>query len=139
MTDTKINPDNVLISMILTNPTPAVFKITDDASARKPINGNMTIDNTKQTLKLLTAYPCGLVVDSTSPEWRPEDNLAPKILIRLPLSPENSGIKVSKLGFESKLSTALFKIPPAEHPKKEHKSKTGVDCLNIVFVSSDNL
>lgn len=132
-------PDNVLISIILTNPTPAVFKTMDDASARNPINGKTTIASTRQTLKFLIAFPCGLEVGSTSPECRPDDSLAPKILIRLPHSPENRGINVSKLGFESKLSTALFKIPPAEHPKKEHTSKTGVDCFKIVFVSSDNL
>ena len=38
-----------------------------------------------------------------------------------------------------KVSTALFKIPPAEHPKKEHKSKTGVDCFKMVLVSYDRL
>ena len=67
------------------------------------------------------------------------DNLAPKILIKLPLSPENSGIKVNKLGFVSNVSTELFRIPPAEPPKKEHKSKIGVDCFNMVLVSSDSL
>lgn len=84
-------------------------------------------------------FPSGFVVGSIKPECRPEDNLAPKILIKLPLSPENKGSKVSKLGFVSNVSTALFKIPPAEHPKKEHKSNTGVDCLNIVLVSYDKL
>ena len=54
-------------------------------------------------------------------------------------SPENRGIKVSKLGLVSSVSTELFKIPPAEPPKKEHKSRIGVDCFKIVFVSSDSL
>lgn len=87
--------------------------------------------------KLLSASPSGLANGSTNPECRPDDNLAPKILIRLPLSPENSGTKVNKLGFVSKVSTELFRIPPAEPPKKEHKSRIGVDCLKIVLVSSD--
>ena len=87
--------------------------------------------------KLLSASPSGLANGSINPECRPDDNLAPRILIRLPLSPENSGTKVNRLGFVSNVSTELFKIPPAEPPKKEHRSKTGVDCLRMVFVSSD--
>ena len=86
-------------------------------------------------MKLCTASPCGLLNGSTRPEWSPEDNLAPKILIKLPLSPENSGINVSKLGFVSNVSTELLRIPPAEPPKKEHKSRIGVDCFSMVFVS----
>ena len=134
-----MSPDNVLISTILSKPTPAVLKMTDEPSAKMPIKGKTIIDKTKQTPKLLRAFPSGFVEDSIKPEWRPDDNLAPKILIRLPLSPENSGSKVSNVGFVSNVSTALFKIAPAEHPKNEHKSNTGVDCLKIVFVSSDSL
>ena len=87
--------------------------------------------------KLSRASPSGFADGSTNPECRPDDNLAPKILIRLPLSPEKSGTNVSKLGFVSNVSTELFKIPPAEPPKNEHRSKIGVDCLKIVLVSSD--
>ena len=89
--------------------------------------------------KLWTASPLGFLNGSTKPEWRPEDSLAPKILMRLPLSPEKSGRSVSKLGFVSSVSTAEFNIPPAAPPKKEHKSNTGVDCFKIVWVSSDSL
>ena len=125
--------------MILSNPTPAVLKMIDEASANIPMNGNTIIDRIQQIMKLCTVFPSGFLVGSTRPEWRPEDNLAPKILIKLPLSPENRGRSVSKLGFVSKVSTALFKIPPAEHPKKEHKSKTGVDCFKMVLDSYDRL
>ena len=134
---TKIRPDIVLIGMILSNPTPIVPNINDDDSAIIPMNGNTIIANTKQIPKLLSASPSGLFFGSTNPECNPDDNLAPRILIKLPLSPENNGTNVNKLGFVSNVSTELFKIPPAEPPKNEHKSKIGVDCFKIVFVSSD--
>ena len=134
-----MRPDKVLISTILSKPTPTVLKIIDDPSAKIPIKGKTIIDKTKQTPKLLMVFPSGFVDGSINPEWRPDDNLAPKILIKLPLSPENSGSNVSNVGFVSNVSTALFNIAPAEHPKNEHKSKTGVDCFKIVLLSSDNL
>ena len=134
---TKIRPDNVLIGMILWNPTPAVLNALDEPSASIPMNGNTIMANIKQIPKLLSASPSGFFIGSINPECNPEDNLAPKILIKLPLSPENSGTNVNKLGFVSNVSTELFKIPPADPPKKEHRSKIGVDCLKIVFVSSD--
>ena len=127
------------IGIILSNPTPATPNIMDDVSASIAIKGNITIAKIKQIPKLCRASPSGLDKGSTRPEWRPDESLAPKILIKLPHSPENSGINVSRLGFVSNVSTAPFNIPPAEHPKNEHKSSTGEDCDNIVLVSSDSL
>ena len=56
-----------------------------------------------------------------------------------PLSPENNGNNVSKLGFVNNVSIEEFNIPPAETPKNELKSKTGVDCVIIFLDSSDIL
>ena len=135
----KMIPDNVDISTILSNPTPTTPSAYDEPSANRPINGYTIIAKIKQIMKLWTASPSGFLNGSTKPEWSPDDNLAPKILIRLPLSPENSGNSVSRLGLVSKVSTALFNMLPAAPPKKEHNNKTGVDCLKIMLVSSDNL
>lgn len=43
MTVTKIIPDNVLISIILSKPTPATLNNTEDTSARIPITGKIII------------------------------------------------------------------------------------------------
>ena len=116
-------------------PTPTVLNAIDDDSAKNPMNGKTMMAKIKQIIKLWIVFPLGIFKGSTKPEWRPEDNLAPKILIKLPHSPENRGSKVSKLGLVSNVSTELFKIPPADPPKKEQRSKVGVDCLKIVLVS----
>ena len=53
----------------------------------------------------------------------------------LPLSPENNGNNVSKLGLVSNVSMELFNIPPAETPKTEHTRNTGVGYVNIILIS----
>ena len=135
MIATRINPDIVDISTILSNPTPATPNAKDDPSAKRPIIGKIIMAKMKLIMKLWTASPVGFLNGSTKPEWSPEDNLAPKILIRLPLSPENSGKRVNRLGFVSNVSTAEFRMLPAAPPNREHKSKTGVDCFKMVLVS----
>ena len=81
----------------------------------------------------------GLKIGSIKPEWRPDDNLAPKILTILPLSPENNGIKVNNVGLDKSVEIELLNIPPANTPKIEQINNTGVDCLIIDLVSSDEL
>ena len=49
---TKSKPAIVLIKRIFANPTPAVLRITDELSAKNPMNGNTIIAKIKETIKL---------------------------------------------------------------------------------------
>ena len=49
---TRINPDNVDISIILSNPTPTTPRAKDDPSAKMPINGKTMTARIKQIMKL---------------------------------------------------------------------------------------
>lgn len=133
----KIKPAIELINIILSKPIPTTFNKTDEDSARIPINGYITSINNIIIAKLCMDSPSGLLRGSIRPECIPEDSLADKILTKPPLSPENKGTNVSKLGFVSKVSSELLRIPPADTPKTEHISKTGVDCLIIILFSSE--
>ena len=50
--ETKIRPDIVLISIILSNPTPIVLRTTDEPSANMPMNGKIMIESMKEIIKL---------------------------------------------------------------------------------------
>ncbi len=52
MMATRMSPDNVLISIILSNPTPIVPSNNDDASANIPMTGNTIIASMKHIMKL---------------------------------------------------------------------------------------
>ena len=86
--------------------------------------------------KLYFIWLVNLNSASIKPECSPEDNLAPNILTKSPLSPENRGTNVNKVGFVSKVDSQLSNINPANIPKNEHKTNVGVDCLRINLISS---
>ena len=77
----------------------------------------------------------GLKIGSISPECKPEEILAPKILTKLPLSPENNGSRVNKVGLVNKVVSDVLNTPPAKAPNKEQTNKTGVDCFKMVLLS----
>ena len=52
MIDTKINPENVDISTILSNPTPTSPKAKDEASAKRPMIGYTIMAKMMLTMKL---------------------------------------------------------------------------------------
>ena len=60
-----------------------------------------------------------------------EANLAPRILTRSPLSPENNGTKARILGLFKITEKLLFRIVPAVVPRIEDKKSTGVLCFMI--------
>ena len=117
------------------NPTPTLLKAIVEDSAKNPINGYIII--AKETIAMKFSMVCflGLKTGSIKPEWSPEDNLAPKMLTKPPLSPENNGTKVNNVWFLSNVVIELFNIPPASVPKMEQKNNTGVDCLTICLTS----
>jgi len=90
---------------------------------------------TKTILKFFVNSWLNLKTGSINPAWIADESLALKILIILPLSPEKSGTKAKRLGLLSRVLTELFKIDPAETPKTDERTKTGVDCFIIFFIS----
>ncbi len=132
-------PAKKLIVAIFKKPTPLIPRINEEESAKIPITGYIIIAKIRIIPKFFKALEPGLREGSIKPKCNPEDNLAPKILTKLPLSPENKGTKVNKLGLDNKVSAELFKIPPEILPKIEQINKTGVDCLTIVPTLSFDL
>ena len=116
-------------------PTPMLFKAMVEDSAKNPINGYITIAKVTIAMKFSIVCFLGLRTGSIKPEWRPEDSLAPNMLTKPPLSPENNGTKVNNVWFLSNVLSELFNIPPATVPKMEQKNNTGVDCLTICLTS----
>lgn len=87
--------------------------------------------NMMMTPKFLKASPPGFKVDFIEPICKLEESLAPRILTRSPLSPENKGTKARILGLLKITEKLPFKIVPAVVPKMEDKNKAGVLCLTI--------
>ena len=83
--------------------------------------------------KFLNAPSLGLNEDSMDPMCKPEDNRAPKILTRSPLSPENRGTRDKMLGFPKIVEKLPFKIVPAVVPNRDAKNRVGVLCT-IIFL-----
>ena len=93
----NIIPARKLIDNDLGNPTPTFPKANVEDSAKNPIKGYITTANVTIAMKFSIVCFLGLNTGSIKPEWRPEDNLAPKMLTKPPLSPENNGTRVSKV------------------------------------------
>ena len=83
--------------------------------------------------KFLIAPSVGLRDDSIEPMCKPEDNRAPKILTRSPLSPENNGTKAKIPGLFKIAEKLPFKMVPAVVPNSEDKNRVGVLCI-IIFL-----
>ena len=83
--------------------------------------------------KFLNAPSEGLREEFIDPICNPEDNLAPRILTRSPLSPENKGTKARILGLLKITEKLLFRMVPAVVPRIEDKKRAGVLCF-IIFL-----
>lgn len=83
--------------------------------------------------KFLNAPSVGLKEDSIDPMCNPEDNLAPRMLTRSPLSPENNGTRARMPGLLRIVEKLLFKIVPAVVPNRDEINKVGVLCT-IIFL-----
>ena len=81
--------------------------------------------------KFLTASSEGRREGLINPICNPEDNLAPSILTKSPLSPENKGIRARMLGLFKITENVLFRMVPAEAPRIEDKNRVGVLCFMI--------
>lgn len=81
--------------------------------------------------KFLNASSVGLRDDPMEPMCNPEDNLAPRILTKSPLSPENKGTRARILGLFKIAEKLPFKIVPAVVPNRDDKNNVGVLCTMI--------
>lgn len=84
--------------------------------------------------KFLIADSFGLKEDSMDPICNPEDNLAPRMLTRSPLCPENNGTNARILGLLRIVEKLLFKMVPAVVPNSDDRNSVGVLCI-IIFLS----
>lgn len=122
--------DNVSIK-----PIPILPNAKVEDSAKNPITGYITTARVTIAAKFSIVCLLGLRTGSIKPEWRPDDSLAPKILTKPPLSPENNGTNVSNVWFLSNVVRESFNIPPANVPRREQMNNTGVDCLTMCLTS----
>lgn len=83
--------------------------------------------------KFLSADSVGLKEDLMDPMCNPEDNLAPKMLTRSPLCPENNGTNARMLGLFRIVEKLLFKMVPAVVPNSDDRNSVGVLCI-IIFL-----
>ena len=93
----KIIPEMKLIDNAGRIPTPIFPNPIVDDSAKNPIKGYITIANVIIAMKFSIVCFLGLRTGSIKPEWRPDESLAPKMLTKPPLSPENNGTNVSNV------------------------------------------
>ena len=129
-----INPAAVLIKTILLSPTDSTPIANDPKYDKNPIRGYMIMANITIMAKFLNTSPVGLKEDSMDPMCNPEDNRAPKILTKSPLSPENNGTNAKILGLLKIVEKLLFKMVPAVVPNSDDRNSVGVLCI-IIFLS----